>query len=181
MTATADIRLLGAEDVEVFRRIRLEALRAEPESFASSVGDWEKLSDEEWRQRIDAAAVFVAFRDGTPVGIMGLLRERASKMAHRATVIMVYVQESLRGSGLARMLLETLVDHARHQGIRQLELWVSAENPKAIGFYRRERFVAVGRIPGGCIRNGREVDDIIMVRRIVEQATPSQSPRMSRL
>lgn len=163
----ATIRLLGPEDVEIFRRIRLEALRAEPDSFASSTVDWEKLSDDEWRQRITAGAVFVAFRDGDPVGIMGLLRERASKMAHRATVVMVYMRESLRGSGLAKMLLERLIEHARSQGIRQLELSVSAENAKAIGFYSRQDFVKVGRIPGGCIRNGREVDDLIMVRRII--------------
>ncbi len=163
----ATIRLLGPEDVEIFRRIRLEALRAEPDSFASSAVDWEKLSDDEWRQRITAGAVFVAFRDGDPVGIMGLLRERASKMAHRATVVMVYMRESLRGSGLAKMLLERLIEHARSQGIRQLELSVSAENAKAIGFYSRQDFVKVGRIPGGCIRNGREVDDLIMVRRII--------------
>jgi len=168
MNLAAMIRLLGPEDIETFRRIRFEALRAEPDAFASSAEDWEKLSDDEWRRRITAAAVFVAFRDGDPAGIMDLSRERASKMAHRATVVMVYVRESLRGSGLARMLLQTLVDHARSQGIRQLELSVSAENPKAISFYTREGFVEVGRIPGGCIRNGREVDDLIMVRRIVD-------------
>lgn len=163
----AMIRLLGPEDVETFRRIRLEALRAEPDSFAGSAEDWEKLSDDEWRQRITAGAVFVAVRDGDPVGIMGLLRERPSKMAHRATVVMVYIRKSLRGSGLAKTLLERLIVHARSQGIRQLELSVSAENEKAIGFYSRQQFVEVGRIPGGCIRNGREVDDLIMVRRII--------------
>ncbi|ASY65698.1 putative acetyltransferase protein (plasmid) [Sinorhizobium sojae CCBAU 05684] len=44
---------------------------------------------------------------------------------------------------------------------------LSAENPQAIGFYRREGFAQIGRIPCGCIRNGREVDDILMARRIV--------------
>jgi GNAT superfamily N-acetyltransferase len=165
---TATIRLLGPEDVESFRRIRLEALRAEPDSFASSAEDWEKLSDDEWRRRMTDSSVFVAFRDGGPVGIMGLLRQRTSKMAHRATLVMVYVRAQLRGSGLAASLLETVTAHARSQGIRQLELSVSAENPKALGFYGREGFVPVGRIPGGCIRNGREVDDLIMVRRIAD-------------
>ncbi len=165
---TVSIRLLGKDDVETFRRIRLEALRAEPNSFASSAEDWENLPDDEWRRRLTENPVFVAFRTDDPVGIMGLLRQRASKMAHRATVVMVYVDRSLRGSGLARLLLAAVTDYARSEGIRQLELTVSAENAAAIAFYRRERFEAVGRIPGGCIRNGREVDDIIMVRRIVD-------------
>lgn len=165
---TVSIRLLGPGDLEIFRRIRLEALRAEPDSFASSAEDWEKLPDDEWLRRLTDNPVFVAFRADEPVGIMGLLRQHASRMAHRATVVMVYVHGSLRGSGVARLLLAAVIDYARSEGIRQLELSVSAENAAAIAFYRRERFEAVGRIPGGCIRNGREVDDLIMVRRIVD-------------
>ena len=168
MSMTVSIRLIGPDDVDAFRRIRLEALRMEPDSFASSAEDWEKLAEDEWRRRVTDNPVFVAFRDDEPVGIMGLLRQSASRMAHRATVVMVYVHRSLRGSGVARRLLAAVTDHARGEGIRQLELSVSAENAAAIAFYRRERFEAVGRIPGGCIRNGREVDDILMVRRIVD-------------
>nr|WP_153458382.1 GNAT family N-acetyltransferase [Sinorhizobium fredii] len=168
MSVTVSIRLLGPNDVETFRRIRLEALRTEPDSFASSAEDWEKLPEDEWRRRVTDNPVFVAFHADEPVGIMGLLRQRASKMVHRATVVMVYVHRGLRGGGVARLLLSAVADYARSEGIRQLELSVSAENVGAIAFYRRERFEAVGRIPGGCIRNGREVDDIIMVRRIVD-------------
>ncbi|ACP22763.1 putative acetyltransferase protein (plasmid) [Sinorhizobium fredii NGR234] len=166
---TTSIRLLGPDDVESFRRIRLEALRTEPESFASSAEDWEKLPEDEWRRRLIDNPAFVAFHAGEPVGIMGLLRQRASKMVHRATIVMVYVNRDFRGSGVARLLLAAVTDFARSEGIRQLELSVSAENPAAIAFYRRERFEAAGRIPGGCIRNGREVDDLIMVRRIVDR------------
>ena len=45
------IRHLGSADFDIFRRIRLEALRAEPAVFASSAADWEKLPDDEWRRR----------------------------------------------------------------------------------------------------------------------------------
>jgi RimJ/RimL family protein N-acetyltransferase len=79
---------------------------------------------------------------------------------------MVYLRESFRGTGLARDLLAAVVDFARHEEILQLELAVSAENPGAIGFYRREGFSEVGRIPGGLLDGGREIDDVIMVRRL---------------
>lgn len=164
--ASAVIRLLGPEDVEPFRRIRLDALRSEPSSFASSVKDWETLPDEEWRRRITGNPVFVAFQGESPVGIMGLMRERSSKMAHRATIVMVYVQRSHRGTGLSRKLLDMVIDHARGDGIRQLELAASVENPAAIRFYRNEGFREVGRIPGGFLHEGREIDEILMVRRI---------------
>lgn len=165
------IRHLAPEDFDVFRRIRLEALRAEPAVFASSAADWEKLPDDEWRRRLTAAAVFVDFHEEEPVAIMGLIRQGASKMAHRATVVMVYVRRDRRGGGHAKALLEAIVRHAREAGIRQLELAVSGENPAAIRFYRREGFVEAGRIAGGTIHEGREIDEILMTRRIDGEAS----------
>jgi len=87
--ASLVIRLLGQGDVETFRQIRLEALRVEPAAYASKAEDWEALSDDEWRRRLTDNPVLAAFRDGNPVGIMGLMQQRSSKMTHRATVIMV--------------------------------------------------------------------------------------------
>ncbi len=160
------IRQLGPDDMQVFRQIRLEALRREPANFASSVEDWEVLPDAEWTRRLTANAVFVDFHDGEPVAMMGLMPQAASKMAHRATVIMVYVRKDRRGAGHARALLDAVADYARSAGIRLLELAVSAENPAAIRFYQREGFTQAGRIPGGTIHEGREIDEILMTRRI---------------
>jgi len=160
------IRQLGPDDMQVFRQIRLEALRREPANFASSVEDWEVLPDAEWTRRLTANAVFVDFHDGEPVAMMGLMPQAASKMAHRATVIMVYVRKDRRGAGHARALLDAVADYARSAGIRLLELAVSAENPAAIRFYQREGFAQAGRIPGGTIHEGREIDEILMTRRI---------------
>jgi ribosomal protein S18 acetylase RimI-like enzyme len=162
------IRILRADDVEAFKRIRLEALRLEPSAFASSFDEWENLPDDEWRRRMLADPVFLAFDGNEPVAIMGLLRQRAGKMAHRATIIMVYVRSENRGTGLGRDLLDHVVEYARQQGIRQLELTASAENPAAIGFYRNAGFFQAGLIPGGVLEGEREIDDVIMVRRIVD-------------
>jgi RimJ/RimL family protein N-acetyltransferase len=161
------IRLLTPDDGDFFRRIRLEALRTEPSAFASRVEDWEELSPDEWRRRLTETPVFVAFRDDDPVGVMGLMRQRSTKMAHRATIIMVYVGKALRGAGIAAKLLEAVTDHAREIGVRQLELAVTAENPAAYRFYEREGFAEIGRVPGGFLQDGREIDEILMARRIV--------------
>lgn len=160
------IRHLAPDDFESFRQIRLEALRLEPASFASRVEDWQGLTDDEWRRRLSANAVFVAFVDGEPVGIMGLMPQSSSKARHRATVIMVYVRQSMRGKGLASKLLSVLAAHASGQGIRQLELTVSATNPNAIALYQRAGFTEFGRIPGGLLQEGEEIDEIMMAKRI---------------
>lgn len=153
-------------DFEIFKRIRLEALRAAPEAFASSAAEWENLPDEEWRRRLMNNPVVVSFRGGEPVGIMGLMRQQASKMAHRATIIMVYLRDSERGGGHAVGILNLLLDHARALGIRQVELAVSAENLAAMRFYQREGFHEIGCIPAGFLHEGREIDEIVMARRL---------------
>ncbi|MCY1556481.1 Acetyltransferase (GNAT) domain protein [compost metagenome] len=79
---------------------------------------------------------------------------------------MVYVRKSLRGRGVASDLFSTVENYARDIGVTQLELTVSAENSVAIGFYLREGFIEIGRIPGGFIYKSKEIDEVLMARRL---------------
>ncbi len=151
----------------MFRRIWLEALRTEPAAFATSLEDYEEATDDDWR-RSDADPVFVAFQGSDPVGITGMTRQRGRKMAHRARVGLVYIRPALRRTGLARLLLEAVISHARGEGVWQLELAVSAENPAAMRLYQREGFVEVGRVPSGFLHESKEIDDVLMVRRLTD-------------
>jgi GNAT superfamily N-acetyltransferase len=54
--------------------------------------------------------------------MMGLSRQRASKMVHRATLIMVYVRRSERGGGYAKALLEATLSYARENAISRHEI-----------------------------------------------------------
>lgn len=159
-----EIVKLTANDVDVFRQMRLEALQKEPMAFASSYDDWVALPQAVWINRMTEDPVFVAFRQGAPVGMMGLLRERPSKMAHRASLIMVYVRDTERGSGAATALLASADHYAGENGISQLELSASAQNPTALRFYQREGFVEIGRIPAGFRHAGKDIDDVLMMR-----------------
>lgn len=159
------IRHIDATEVEAFKRIRLEALRAEPSAYASSYEDWAALSDEEWQTRMSEPVV-AAFLGEEPVALVGLMRQRAGKMTHRASIVMVYVRKSQRGTGLAGDLIDAIIEEARAMGIIQLELAVTAENQAAVRFYERKGFVAFGRVPGALLHEGRELDDILMARRI---------------
>ncbi|MCF3638565.1 GNAT family N-acetyltransferase [Rhizobium sp. TRM95111] len=164
------IRRLAAGDVETFRALRLEALRCEPAAFASTAAEWEALDADGWRRWIADATLLAAHLDGEPVGLMGFMRQRASKMAHRASVVMVYVRPEHRGTGLAEALLSDLCAEAACDGVVQLELAVTAENGRAVDFYRRAGFAEIGRIPGGFRHEGREIDEILMAMRIAPAA-----------
>jgi L-amino acid N-acyltransferase YncA len=167
MTAdTPLIRRLTADDAEAFRAIRQEALTETPAAFASTAADFAALSDETIRKLLTDIALFAALRDGEPVGLMGVARHTAGKMAHRGILVMVYIRETERGTGLASALLAAADEHAGASGLRQLELAVTVENTAARAFYRREGFAEVGHIPAGFLHEGREIDEILMMRRI---------------
>ncbi|CAM3972008.1 GNAT family N-acetyltransferase [Bordetella tumulicola] len=159
------IRRLQESDLPAFKAIRLESLRLVPSAFQTTLADWESLPNDEWLNRV-RKPVFVAFRSGEPVGIMGLLRQQGVKRAHRATIIMVYVRESERGRGLAADLLQTTIAFARDEGVWQLELNVNGNNAEAIRFYERFGFRQIGRIPAATLEDGKEVDELMMVSRL---------------
>ena len=159
------IRRLSADELELYRAIRLEALRSEPSSFATTIEDWLRLSPEGWRAKM-ASAVFVAFEGNEPVGMMGLSRLTPSRMKHRARLVGVYLRKSLRGSGIAADLLDAVCDHAKSIGIQQLELAVSVKAAPALRFYERHSFEAVGRIPNALRDEGEILDELIMIRRL---------------
>ncbi|OLP56121.1 GNAT family N-acetyltransferase [Rhizobium rhizosphaerae] len=166
---TITIRHLTADDAALFRSLRLEALEREPQAFASSHSDWSRMTEEDWRARLEAVDVFAAFRDGEPAGLMGLAREQGSKTRHRGLLIMVYVRASHRACGVGDRLIEAVIAQARAKGMRQVELMASAENPAAIGLYRRNGFQPIGTMPAGMLHEGREIDEVIMVRRITSE------------
>lgn len=165
------VRRLSVKDVDVFRRIRLEALSHEPFSFASVFADWAQLSDRQWRQHL-SQPVFAAFLGGQPVGMMALRFELARKMVHRARLVSVYVRKGKRGTGIASNLLQEVVDHALAHGIIQIELGVSAANSAAICFYERHGFVEVGCIPDGFLGHDGKHDELIMVLRLAPPFGP---------
>jgi ribosomal protein S18 acetylase RimI-like enzyme len=167
------VRRLSVKDVDLFRRLRLEALSHEPFSYASVFADWARLSDRQWRQHL-SQPVFAAFLGGQPVGMMGLRFEHARKMAHRAKLVSVYVRKGKRGTGIAANLLQEVVDHALAHGVIQLELAVSAENSAAILFYERHGFVEVGCIPDGFLGHDGMHDELIMVLRLAPPFGPRQ-------
>ena len=159
------IRRLTGSDWKYFRQIRLEALREEPAAFAASAEDFETLSEAQLKEMLANKMTFVAFSDSEPIGIMSIVPQQLKKRRHRGTLIFVYLRASFRNRGLSRALHAALTDCARAAGIWQIELQVNAENREAIEFYERQGYNKIGKIVGGLVHEGREIDEIIMTMR----------------
>ncbi len=135
----------------------------EPEAYASSLFEWEALPDSELLRILADGTLFALFVDEVAVGLAGLFRNKGKRVMHRAKVGMVYVRKRARGAGRAGILMQHLIQCARTEGIKQLDLTASGANGGAIRFYEKVGFREVGRMPNGYIHEGSAVDDVIMV------------------
>lgn len=160
------IRQLLPDDFAILREVRLEALKLHPDAYSSAFEDWEKFSEAEWRAKL-SAPVFAAFNGDTPVGLIGLWPQQGARTEHRAIIVMVYVQDQMRGQGVAQKLLQAVNNYALENGISQLELSVSAENVAAHRLYLREGFVEFGRRPNWICVDGLMSDELMMVRTVL--------------
>jgi RimJ/RimL family protein N-acetyltransferase len=76
----------------------------------------------------------------------------------------VGVRKDVRGRGIGRALIETLLEWAHaNPRIEKVSLQVLADNENAIALYRKLGFVEEGRRPGQVrYEDGRHVDDVLM-------------------
>lgn len=60
----------------------------------------------------------------------------------------LFVEESARGEGLGRALLETAISRAKARGCRRIELDVNEDNKAALGLYLAAGFTTTPKPPG---------------------------------
>lgn len=76
--------------------------------------------------------------DGTPVACGGVRRAEGC-----AELKKVYVAPAARGTGLGRVLVRALADHARTQGLARLVLQTGLEQPEAMRLYESEGWTPI--------------------------------------
>lgn len=106
--------------------------------------------------------VLVAEVDGVIAGFASYGTFRA-KAGYRFTVEhSVYVADGFRASGVGRMLMTSLIDHARGHGVHVMIGVLDAANEPSIAFHQRLGFVEVGRLPQVGHKFGRWLDAVLM-------------------
>jgi ribosomal protein S18 acetylase RimI-like enzyme len=164
-----NMRLLTPDDAEAFWRLRLEALRNDPASFADSAEEHLNTTVETARERLrkgDPAANFIVgmFEEGKLTGTAGFCRYTHNKERHKGHIWGVYVRPESRGKGVASVLMKDIVRRAREiDGIEQITLVASANLP-AQRLYKALGFESYGIEPHSLKIGDQYIDDVLMVR-----------------
>jgi ribosomal protein S18 acetylase RimI-like enzyme len=130
--ALLNIRPLTPADWRTLRDIRLRALIDSPGAFTSHYHLERRWSENQWRQRFRAATWVVALERGVVVGVAGLVNDHPEEPEH---VESVWVAPGHRCRGVARSLLDAMVDAAQRAGLAELLLWVLEDNLRAWRIY----------------------------------------------
>ena len=154
------VRILQADDAEVFRAFRLGALQECPTAFSSSYEEECDIPLPQAAARLAPdrdRAVFGAFDGERLVGSTGLVRERPRKLAHKAVIWGVYVAPAFRQRGVGRTLMQHALEHAASMpGLLRVTLGVNTANAAAIALYK-----SVGFEPFGLERAFLLVDGVL--------------------
>lgn len=130
---------VGPEDWQVFRVLRLAALREAPYAFGSRYEDWVDAPEERWRGRLDQVRFnVVAHLDGIAAGLAS-----GREDGDRIELVSMWVAPDARRHGVARRLIDAVVDWAARLG-RTTYLMVRVDNASAISVYRALGFTDQG-------------------------------------
>jgi GNAT superfamily N-acetyltransferase len=138
------IRQTRADDWELLRAVRLRALADSPDAFLETVEVASAFPESRWRERATPSETQACF-----------LREEGSGMVSCFTadepenvfLVGMWVAPELRGTGLARELVEHVVAWAREHGAARVCLSVEPGNDRAARLYEKCGFVETSNPP----------------------------------
>jgi RimJ/RimL family protein N-acetyltransferase len=156
------IRRLSIPDAALYRDIRLEALKVNPEAFGSTF-ERESAQPLSWFEAVlGSRDIFGAFLDGALAGTAGYGAHESSKQAHKALLWGMYVRTAARNASLGKSLVAAVLDHARGR-VEQVQLTVVSENEAARRLYGAMGFVEYGYERRALKQDGRYYDEVLMV------------------
>jgi len=143
------IRQLIPDEWEMYRDIRLESLRVEPDAFMSKHEDEASRSEADWRKRVSSTTSpfsikLFAVENERAAGMAGLFQDRDGKDSDIVNVFGVYVSPDYRGKGISSQLLAELIRLADEvDGVKIIRLTVKKTQLPAISLYQKYGFKTV--------------------------------------
>ncbi|MEZ4647772.1 MAG: GNAT family N-acetyltransferase [Candidatus Eisenbacteria bacterium] len=148
MSSSPEIRKMRAEEWEAYRVLRLRALAEDPQAFGSTFERENAMTDQFWRTRLASGTEsadshpVVATLDGAWVGLAwGRMDPDDPSVAH---LYQMWVAPEARGRGVARGLLDSVIEWAHSRRATKLLLEVTCGDTPARRLYERAGFVPDG-------------------------------------
>jgi ribosomal protein S18 acetylase RimI-like enzyme len=148
MITALSVRPLLSDEWRTYRDLRLHALAESPNAFGRTLAEEEIRSDTDWAARLQSGEnsrwnlLLIAEFGGEAIGLAWGRIETSDPDV--ANLYQMWVAPSHRGLGAGRMLLKGVIEWARAQKVRYLELGVTCGDTPAVRLYSRTGFSPIG-------------------------------------
>ena len=138
------VRRIERGEGQLFKQIRLTALRDSPSAFTSTYESAVNRSAASWREQANGTAqgsnraTFIAFSDDLPIGIAALYRDE--DRMELGEVLQVWVAPAFRGKGVAQKIFDAVFQWAGENSFRTILVRITKGNERALQFYRKYGF-----------------------------------------
>jgi ribosomal protein S18 acetylase RimI-like enzyme len=170
-----EMRRLLAADAEIYRDLRLTALRDSPDAFSSTYEAEKDRPLDAFASRLHESHVVGAFAGPRLVGMAGFYIQPGPKHAHKGMLWGMYVRPRYRGAGLGRRLVDAIIEHARER-VELLQLFVVSDNLAARRLYQSLGFVEYGIERHATKYRGEYHDDVLMALPLMVDSAAAASP-----
>jgi len=153
------IEAMTAADWPAVKRIYEQGIATRQATFETTPPDWAA-----WDAKHLAAPRLVV-RDPDVLGWAALSRVSAREVYRGVCEVSVYVDESARGRGAGRLLLDGLVKASEEAGIWTLQASIFPENEASVRLHLRHGFRVVGRREKIAQHHGVWRDTLLLERR----------------
>ena len=150
---------------EEYRDLRLEALRKDSSAFGSSYQEERNRKENEWKEKLNARGVLLAYVNGLAVGIAQYRFREGEKLQHVADISSVYVKDDFRGRGIAKaLMIEALKQICKNPKVIKISLNVHSQQVAARSLYEKLGFKIIGIFEKEVKIKNKYFDSIVMER-----------------
>ena len=138
-------------DWELYKKIRLETLKQEPNAFSSKYEDALLYSDDFWKKLLrDRKTIFLfAKKSNEVIGVIRVTFNDSEEPPDTALIGGAYVKKEYRRLGIGNQLLDTLLKlTAAKKNIKTIRLYVKESQIPAIMLYKHAGFKTIGMKDG---------------------------------
>jgi RimJ/RimL family protein N-acetyltransferase len=138
------VRRLQVGEADLFKKIRLMALKDSPHAFPTTYDVAVQRSAESWREQAERTtqgtdrATFIAFSNDIPIGMTTLYRSEDN--VDVGELLQVWVSPKHRGTRLAWDLMDAIIEWARENSFRKVIAGLTKGNNRALKFYIKYGF-----------------------------------------
>ena len=159
------VKRLTSSDWQEYKKIRLEALKNEPQAFGGSYNKENKRTESEWQNKLaksedlnGTSFFYVTLKEGVFVAIGGAYQDNNKQW----NIVSIYTKKEVRGQGLGQVILKSIINELGARKIKKAYLCVNTLQIAAQALYKKNGFVIKQIIKDQLLGDGKYYDEVEM-------------------